>query len=111
MLFKKLAVGIIMFTMFFGGGLIPGFLNIKSLGLYNTMLALIIPGCLSVYNAIICKTAIHDHGGFQNHISPQIPLQHSGSSAVTGAKAGWERSRATSFTVQRIAAAASTAAR
>ncbi len=58
MLFKKLAVGIIMFTMFFGGGLIPGFLNIKSLGLYNTMLALIIPGCLSVYNAIICKTAI-----------------------------------------------------
>lgn len=57
-LWKKLIVGMIMFTMFFSGGLIPGFLNIKSLGLYNTLWALILPGCLSVYNAIICKTAI-----------------------------------------------------
>lgn len=48
----------ILFTMYFGGGLIPAYLNIKSLGLYNTLWALIIPGALSVYNAIICKTAI-----------------------------------------------------
>ncbi|MBO5070964.1 MAG: carbohydrate ABC transporter permease [Roseburia sp.] len=58
MLWKKAVVGLIMFTMFFSGGLIPGFLNIKSLGLYNTLWALIIPGCISVYNSIICKTAI-----------------------------------------------------
>ena len=58
MLWKKVIVGMIMFTMFFNGGLIPGFLNIQSLGLYNTLWALIIPGCLSVYNSIICKTAI-----------------------------------------------------
>ena len=58
MLWKKPIIGLIVFTMFFSGGLIPGFLNIKSLGLYNTLWALIIPGCLSVYNSIICKTAI-----------------------------------------------------
>lgn len=58
MLWKRPIVLLISFTMFFGGGLIPTFLNIKSLGLYNTLWALIIPGCLSVYNSIICKTAI-----------------------------------------------------
>ncbi len=55
---KKPIVGMILFTMFFSGGLIPGFLNIKSLGIYNSLWALILPGALSVYNAIICKTAI-----------------------------------------------------
>lgn len=58
MYWKKPIVGMIMFTMFFSGGLIPGFLNIKDLGLYNTIWALVLPGVLSVYNAIICKTAI-----------------------------------------------------
>lgn len=58
MLWKKPIVAMIMFTMFFSGGLIPSYLNIKSLGLYNTLWALILPTCLSVYNAIICKTAI-----------------------------------------------------
>jgi putative aldouronate transport system permease protein len=33
-------------------------LNIRSLGLYNSLWALIIPGAMSVYNTIICKTAI-----------------------------------------------------
>ncbi len=58
MMWKKPINFLIMFTMFFGGGLIPGYLNIKSLGLYNTIWALVLPGALSVYNAIICKTAI-----------------------------------------------------
>ena len=58
MMWKKTINFLIMFTMFFGGGLIPGYLNIKSLGLYNTIWALVLPGALSVYNAIICKTAI-----------------------------------------------------
>lgn len=57
-LFKKPILVIIMFTMFFSGGLIPEFLNIKSLGLYDTIWALVLPGALSVYNANICKTAI-----------------------------------------------------
>lgn len=55
---KKYILAYLMFTMFFGGGLIPTYLNQKSLGLYNNLWALIIPGALSIYNAIICKTAI-----------------------------------------------------
>lgn len=48
----------ILFTMYFGGGLIPTYLNVKGLGLGDTLWSLIIPGALSVYNAIICKSAI-----------------------------------------------------
>lgn len=57
-MFKPVIQGVIMFTMFFSGGMIPSFLNIRSLGLYNSLWALILPGAMSVYNAIICKTAI-----------------------------------------------------
>lgn len=58
MKWKGLIAGMIMFTMFFNGGLIPNYLNNKSLHLLNTMWALILPGALSVYNAMICKTSI-----------------------------------------------------
>ena len=47
-----------MFTMFFGGGMIPAYINIRDLGMFDTIWALILPGSFSVYNAIICKTAI-----------------------------------------------------
>lgn len=57
-MFKPLLQGLIMFTMFFSGGMIPAYLNIRDLGLYNSLWALILPGTLSVYNSIICKTAI-----------------------------------------------------
>ena len=57
-MFKPLIQGVIMFTMFFSGGMIPAYLNIRSLGLYNSFWALVLPGALSVYNSIICKTAI-----------------------------------------------------
>ncbi len=49
---------LIMFTMFFNGGMIPIYLNIRDLGIYNTLWALILPGSISVYNCIICRTAI-----------------------------------------------------
>lgn len=58
LLYRKFIITFIMFTMFFSGGLIPGFLNIQSLGLYNSLWALILPSALSVYNSIIVKTAI-----------------------------------------------------
>lgn len=58
MYFKKVIIGMILFTMFFGGGLIPSYLNVKALGLYDSIWALVIPTAFSVYNAIICKTAI-----------------------------------------------------
>jgi len=57
-LFKKPILAFIMFTMFFSGGMIPGYLNIRSLGLFNSLWALILPSAMSVYNSIICKTAI-----------------------------------------------------
>ena len=58
MMLKKPITYMIMFTMYFGGGLIPTYLNIKDLGMLDTLWALILPGSLSVYNALICKTAM-----------------------------------------------------
>ncbi len=57
-MFKPIVQFLIMFTMFFSGGMIPSYLNIRSLGLYNSLWALILPGAMSVYNSIICRTAI-----------------------------------------------------
>ena len=45
-----------MITMYIGGGLIPGYLNVKSLGLLNTRMIMIIGGALSVYNMIVART-------------------------------------------------------
>lgn len=54
--FKKTIYWINLFTMFFGGGLIPYFLIIRSVGLYNTFAVYIIPGLFSVYNMIVMST-------------------------------------------------------
>ena len=45
-----------MITMFFGGGLIPTYLLISSLGLLDSMWAVILPGAFSVWNMIIART-------------------------------------------------------
>lgn len=50
-------VFMIIFTMYFSGGLIPGYLNIKDLGLLNSLWALILPGAISTSNLIIMKSA------------------------------------------------------
>ena len=47
---------LITITMFFNAGLIPNYLLMKSLGLLNNPLVLIIPSCLSVYNMIIMRS-------------------------------------------------------
>jgi len=44
------------FTNIFNGGMIPTYLTVKSLGLVDTVWALVIPGCISVYYAIILRT-------------------------------------------------------
>ncbi|GIN57037.1 carbohydrate ABC transporter permease [Lederbergia ruris] len=44
------------FTMFFGGGLIPNYVLVKSLGMGNTMWAIVVPGAISVFNMLIMKT-------------------------------------------------------
>ncbi|WP_172199529.1 carbohydrate ABC transporter permease [Saccharibacillus qingshengii] len=43
-------------TMYFSGGLIPTFLLIRSLDLFNTFWVMIIPGIISVWNMIIFRT-------------------------------------------------------
>ena len=48
---------LIIFTMYFSGGMIPGYLNIKDLGLLNSLWALILSGGLSTNNLIIMKSA------------------------------------------------------
>lgn len=47
---------IIVITMFFSGGLIPSFLLIKELGLYNTRWAILLPGLTSAFYIIITRT-------------------------------------------------------
>ena len=53
---RKIIMGIFLFTMYFSGGMIPSFLLVKSLGLVNTRVVLIILGAVSVYNIIISRT-------------------------------------------------------
>lgn len=48
------------FTMYFGGGLIPYFLVISDLGLLNKIWVLIIPSFISIYNVLIMKSFFTD---------------------------------------------------
>lgn len=54
------AGGVIMalcvFTMYFSGGMIPGYLNIKNLGLLDSRFACFLPSAMNVYNMIIVRT-------------------------------------------------------
>ncbi len=56
-MFSRVIGMLILFTMYFGGGLIPSYLNVRSLGMLNTYWALIIPGALSTYNMLILRSA------------------------------------------------------
>ncbi len=47
----------IIFTMYFSGGMVPAYLNVKDLGLLNTLWALVIPGAINTTNLIILKSA------------------------------------------------------
>ena len=43
------------FTMFFSGGMIPTYLNIKNLGLLNTAYSILLPGAINVTNMLIVR--------------------------------------------------------
>lgn len=43
------------FTMMFSGGMIPNYLLIKNLGIYNTLWSVILPGMINVFNLMIVK--------------------------------------------------------
>ena len=55
---KKFVNLAITFTMFFSGGLIPIFLNIKDLGLLNTRTVMIVMNLVSVWNLMVARTYI-----------------------------------------------------
>ena len=49
---------IISFTMLFNGGMIPTYMVIKSLGMLDTVWAIVIPGSLNVFNIILMRTSM-----------------------------------------------------
>ncbi len=46
----------IAFTLWFGGGMIPSFILVRSLGLYGTRWAMVLPGAITAWNVIISRT-------------------------------------------------------
>lgn len=53
---RNLFMLLILFTMYFSGGMIPTYLLVKDLGMYNSVWALLIPAAISTYNLIVAKT-------------------------------------------------------
>ncbi len=54
---KKPVMVMMLVTMYFSGGLVPLFLLVNGVGLYNSLWALIIPGLVSTYNIIVMRTS------------------------------------------------------
>ena len=48
--------GFILFTMYFSSGIIPTFLVVKGVGLYDSISALVIPSAMNVFNFIVMRT-------------------------------------------------------
>ncbi|GAA4971092.1 carbohydrate ABC transporter permease [Nonomuraea thailandensis] len=52
---RKFLVGVAVFTMFFSGGLIPNYVLITSLGMKNSIWAIVLPNAISVFNLLVMK--------------------------------------------------------
>lgn len=52
----KVLATYILLPMYFGGGLIPTFILMTQVGLYNNVLAMIIPSAVSIWNIILVRT-------------------------------------------------------
>ena len=72
---RGVIMSLILFTMFFNGGMIPNYLLVRNLGIYNTVWALILPGCLSAFYLILMK----------NFIQTSIPASLEEAAKVDGA--------------------------
>lgn len=62
---RKFLSMMLLITMFFSGGIVPGYLLIKKLNLMDSWWALILPGCLSAYNVFVYRA-------FYNGISYEL---------------------------------------
>lgn len=57
---RKLFMFLVIFALLFDAGLIPNYLNVRSLGLINTYWALILPALATSWNVIIAKSFIQN---------------------------------------------------
>jgi len=71
---KKIITVLFVFTMYFSGGLIPNFLLIRNLGLYNSRWAIILPVLIRTWNLMVMRTS------FQ-----QVPVSLEESARIDGA--------------------------
>lgn len=53
---RGIFTGLFVFTMYFGGGLVPTYMLINNLHLLNTRWVMIIPTAMSIWNVIIART-------------------------------------------------------
>ena len=53
---RSVLVGIAVFTLFFNGGLIPNYVLVTSLGLTDTIWAIVLPNAISVFNLLVMKS-------------------------------------------------------
>ena len=60
LLFGTFLIFMIMFTMWFDGGLIPRYMVVRKLGMLDTRSALILPAAMSTFNFIIMRTALSE---------------------------------------------------
>ena len=63
---RRVCMLLILFTMYFSGGMIPTYLLVRDLGLYDTRWALLLPAAVSTYNLIVAKTF------FENSIPEEL---------------------------------------
>ncbi|MDH4419887.1 MULTISPECIES: carbohydrate ABC transporter permease [Bacillus] len=63
---KKIILWFILFTMLFNGGLVPTYLVVKSLGMLNTVWAMVIPGVVGAWSILVARTF------FQQNIPVQL---------------------------------------
>lgn len=57
---NKVLTVVATFTMFFSGGIIPLFLVVRNLGLFNSLFSLILPGLISTWNLMIMRTSFRE---------------------------------------------------
>ena len=58
---RKFVTKFILFTMLFTGGIIPLYLVVRQLGIYDTRLSIILPNAITVWNVIIARTFLQEN--------------------------------------------------
>lgn len=72
---KSIGLAMMVFTMFFSGGMIPTYINLNQLGMIDTFWVMILPTAISVYNVMIMRT----------YFSTSIPYELEEAAMIDGA--------------------------